>query len=1594
MKKIISLLFVMALPFVTTFADEVTVDKITYKLYNDEGLTASVSGSVGYSFATGSQVTIPEQIYYRGYNYTVNKIEHFSSSNVVDLVLPSTIVSIADVERGVKTLHIPASVTSITGMENCNDLMTFEVADGNASFCVVDRALCSKDKKKLYYMPHGRSSITTAFVVPSGVEEIGDHAFYSFNELETVKFPEGLKVIGVSAFGGTELSSINLPESLEEIGESAFSLYSSRTIDGLVLGKDIISIGDNAFGSLTFKTITCYMPPVDEIGESAFDSSSKLVVPIGTRDLFSTRKGWKKFNDIVEGDFSPTYDVNDYPAGSKSLDYEGQSIKQDGITYNLYSSGGRTASVYADLYSSFATGSQVTIPEQIYYRGYNYTVNKIEHFSSSNVVDLVLPSTIVSIADVERGVKTLHIPASVTSITGMENCNDLMTFEVADGNASFCVVDRALCSKDKKKLYYMPHGLCSSVSEVVIPSDVINIGEYAFNGFSNLKSLTLPVGLKDVGQYAFDNAGVTFLILPASLQNIADCAFNFRSSRTIFYSENKAPNNIGTNNALGSESNVTVYVPIGKKSVYLTKEGWKNYTIEETEFITSIKLNVYRDTEDKINMEADMDGATIYYTLDGSEPTTASTVYSKPFTPTRNSEIKVYAYKEGSSFNMNSPVKSFIVDWLKCDVVKFSCTGNMLTLTTTTPDATIYYEMGEGVTPTEESPKYKGAITLTADCEVSAIAVKTGWHDSDVSTKSFKKADLQCKKVDFSRTGNTLTLSTEEPDATIYYAFDATPTDQSLQYTEPITLTQNCVVKAIAIKADWMNSDVIEYSVNDFKCDVVKFSCTGNKLTLTTTTPDATIYYEMGEGVTPTEESPKYKGAITLTADCEVSAIAVKTGWHDSDVSTKSFKKADLQCKKVDFSRTGNTLTLSTEEPDATIYYAFDATPTDQSLQYTEPITLTQNCVVKAIAIKADWMNSDVIEYSVNDFKCDVVKFSCTGNKLTLTTTTPDATIYYEMGEGVTPTEESPKYKGAITLTADCEVSAIAVKTGWHDSDVSTKSFKKADLQCKKVDFSRTGNTLTLSTEEPDATIYYAFDATPTDQSLQYTEPITLTNNRPVNAIVIKKGWLNSDISAYTPTNFKCEKVTLVSFDGRHFTLNTTTPDAMILYSIDGSDPEKIYEGKTLVTDICTLKAKATADYMNPSDVMTEKLDYCLEGTTSKLGSAGKLEASLATQDKNTLSELTIDGKINATDIAFIRSLGSLVTLDMENVELTGGILPDQAFKDMHIRTFISPQDVTTVGQKLFEGCSKIAAIIWKDADTPIPANAFDGQQNPNLLLYVANASLAPSVIKNVITPSGANITLTDGDGNTDFYCPQSFKATKISYSHSYTKETPSSSGSTSGWESIALPFDVSSITFKGYELMPTKKYEKEGRPNNARPFLLREMTSAGFEDVSEIKANKPYIICMPNNERYVESYRIKGTVTFSATDVEVPETNPQTSVGSSESLKANFSLQSSYGSIFAINEEGSMFVRGLRAVRPFEAFAITPSLTRSFIGIGGDDTTDIYDILQNMAESDPNATVKVYSTSGILLKQGKRSEVLQQLPKGIYIINGKKIVK
>ena len=75
-------------------------------------------------------------------------------------------------------------------------------------------------------------------------------------------------------------------------------------------------------------------------------------------------------------------------------------------------------------------------------------------------------------------------------------------------------------NEDHRDYYY-----CSSVEEVVLPSTVQTISDYAFYGCTGLKSITLPTNLKTISYYAFGNTGLPFIHVPASVTSIGDSAF-------------------------------------------------------------------------------------------------------------------------------------------------------------------------------------------------------------------------------------------------------------------------------------------------------------------------------------------------------------------------------------------------------------------------------------------------------------------------------------------------------------------------------------------------------------------------------------------------------------------------------------------------------------------------------------------------------------------------------------------------------------------------------------------------------------------------------------------------------------------------------------------------------------------------------------------------------------------------------------------------------------------------------------------------------------------------------------------------------------
>ena len=309
-------------------------------------------------------------------------------------------------------------------------------------------------------------------------------------------------------------------------------------------------------------------------------------------------------------------------------------------------------------------------------------------------------------------------------------------------------------------------------------------------------------------------------------------------------------------------------------------------------------------------------------------------------------------------------------------------------------------------------------------------------------------------------------------------------------------------------------------------------------------------------------------------------------------------------------------------------------------------------------------------------------------------------------------------------------------------------------------------------------------------------------------------------------------------------------------------------------------------------------------------------------------------------------------------------------------------------------GSKDLAAVVWN------PSAAFTASvTNPNLLLYVTDRRYAPSEIENVIENGVAvnNIVLTDAASGNNFYCPQEFTAANVSYSHHYSMTT--GFGESRGWETIAVPFDVQQVSDLKGRLVPFANWQ-EG--DDGRPFWLHELGVMGFVEADDIRANTPYIISMPNNERYAEEYRISGEVVFSATNVKVLATdNLITAVSGDKTFVPNYVNRESSAEFFTLNvnnryesvlagyTEGSVFVRNLRKVHPFEAYI-------TLQGTNAKDAIPIFEdgvlAIRGIELLDEKLNRKVYNLSGQQIRLDENGRY-NHLRKGVYIIGGQKTV-
>jgi hypothetical protein len=296
----------------------------------------------------------------------------------------------------------------------------------------------------------------------------------------------------------------------------------------------------------------------------------------------------------------------------------------------------------------------------------------------------------------------------------------------------------------------------------------------------------------------------------------------------------------------------------------------------------------------------------IYYTLDGSTPTTGSTVYSGPIAVSSSETINAIAMATGYTASAMASA-SYVINLPATAAAVFTPAAGTYTavqkvkITDPMKGASIYYTL-DGSTPTTASARYTGAISVNQTSTINAIAVATGYSSSAVASATYTLNLPPAAVPVFTPTAGAYTsiqkvkLADATTGASIYYTLDgSTPTTSSVKYTGAITVVENTTVNAIAVATGYSSSSVASaIYIITLPAAAPTFTPAAGAygqaqlVTLASAAPNPTIYYTT-DGSMPTESSAQYTGPVAVDTTETIKAIAAATGYTDSPVASAKF---------------------------------------------------------------------------------------------------------------------------------------------------------------------------------------------------------------------------------------------------------------------------------------------------------------------------------------------------------------------------------------------------------------------------------------------------------------------------------------------------------------------------------------------------------------------------------------------------------------------------------------------------------------------------------------------------------------------------------
>jgi len=369
-------------------------------------------------------------------------------------------------------------------------------------------------------------------------------------------------------------------------------------------------------------------------------------------------------------------------------------------------------------------------------------------------------------------------------------------------------------------------------------------------------------------------------------------------------------------------------------------------------------------------------GATIFYTTNGSTPgfsgtlaltpNPGTTMCSSPCpTITVTSTETIEAIATAYNYSTSAVASALYTIGQPAATPTFSpaagtyTSAQMVTISDTTPNATIYYTT-DGSTPTTSSSVFSSSspIAVSSTETIEAIATASGYSTSAVGTALY-----------------TINLpeATVTDDETIKVT--DTETFSDVADTEFIKVTETDTVRAfntiaIAPTSASFDASAAATGITGQAYGPVTFTATGGAGTLTLsesgTLPSGVTFSNGVLGGTPSASSAGMY-TFTITATDADQDQATQTGYTltvEAPAATPTFSLAAGTYTGA------QTVTISDTTPNATIYYTTNGTtPTSSSTKYTGAITISSSETLESIATASGYAPSVVASaaYTINN---------------------------------------------------------------------------------------------------------------------------------------------------------------------------------------------------------------------------------------------------------------------------------------------------------------------------------------------------------------------------------------------------------------------------------------------------------------------------------------------------------------------------------------------------------------------------------------------------------------------------------------------------